>query len=268
MASNKPLVPHDRTIAMAQPTNDQHPPQQTRRAPTTQLSRSSPARGGGSEADGGGGRLRVQQSSASLPPHPSHPWLLPLAGEDSLHSALAISRNNGRRTAIGERERRDAAADEDLERRPQLDQPRLDAVPADAVRHRAAADLRKRDRTRLRSRPRRADRRARPARCDGRRGEARAHPSDVVESAFDATTGAAHPKGANPAAGVMAFMLRLHIDLFTGLAGQLLLGAMGVLFVAAIVSARSSTARSPASCGSARSGASAAPRCAGSISTI
>ena len=62
------------------------------------------------------------------------------------------------------------------------------------------------------------------------------HPSDVVSAAFDATTGAPHPPAANPANGFMAFMLRLHVDMFTGLPGQLFLGAMGLLFVAAIVS--------------------------------
>lgn len=62
------------------------------------------------------------------------------------------------------------------------------------------------------------------------------HPSDVVEAAFDATTGAAHPAGANPSAGFMDVMLRLHVDMYASLPGQLFLGAMGLLFVAAIVS--------------------------------
>lgn len=62
------------------------------------------------------------------------------------------------------------------------------------------------------------------------------HPSDVVNAAYDAATGAPHPADADPAAGFMAFMLRLHVDMFTGLPGQLFLGAMGLLFVAAIVS--------------------------------
>ena len=62
------------------------------------------------------------------------------------------------------------------------------------------------------------------------------HPSDVVSAAFDATTGAAHPAGANPAEGFMTLMFRLHVDMFAALPGQLFLGVMGLLFVAAIVS--------------------------------
>ncbi|MEN2787007.1 PepSY-associated TM helix domain-containing protein [Sphingomonas qilianensis] len=40
----------------------------------------------------------------------------------------------------------------------------------------------------------------------------------------------------NEDAGVMGFILRLHVDLFLGLPGELFLGFMGVLFFAAIVS--------------------------------
>lgn len=52
---------------------------------------------------------------------------------------------------------------------------------------------------------------------------------------LDARTGEAV---AMPAAngGFMMFMLRLHVDMFAGLPGKLLLAAMGVLFVVAIVS--------------------------------
>lgn len=62
------------------------------------------------------------------------------------------------------------------------------------------------------------------------------HPSDVVTAAFDATTGQPHPPEANPAEGFMALMLRLHVDMFAALPGQLFLGLMGLMFVAAIVS--------------------------------
>ena len=62
------------------------------------------------------------------------------------------------------------------------------------------------------------------------------HPSDMVEAGYDATTGAAHAKGANPADGFMTLMFRLHVDMFAALPGQLFLGLMGLLFVAAIVS--------------------------------
>lgn len=50
---------------------------------------------------------------------------------------------------------------------------------------------------------------------------------------FDRATGEA--VGAE-GGGVMAFVLRLHTDLFLGLKGELFLGAMGLLFVVAIVS--------------------------------
>jgi uncharacterized iron-regulated membrane protein len=62
------------------------------------------------------------------------------------------------------------------------------------------------------------------------------NPSDYVEASFDAVTGAPHPKDANPAGGFMDLMLRLHVDMFAGLPGQLFLGLMGLLFLAAIVS--------------------------------
>jgi len=61
-------------------------------------------------------------------------------------------------------------------------------------------------------------------------------PSDTVEAAFDANTGAPHAAGENPAHGFMAVMLRLHVDMYAALPGQLFLGLMGLFFVAAIVS--------------------------------
>ena len=61
-------------------------------------------------------------------------------------------------------------------------------------------------------------------------------PSDLVTAAFDATTGQPHPPEANPAEGFMTLMFRLHVDMFAALPGQLFLGLMGLLFVAAIVS--------------------------------
>lgn len=51
---------------------------------------------------------------------------------------------------------------------------------------------------------------------------------------FDRSTGA--PVGQVQEEGVMHFILELHIDMFLGLPGMLFLGAMGVLFVVAIVS--------------------------------
>lgn len=52
---------------------------------------------------------------------------------------------------------------------------------------------------------------------------------------LDRTTGnVVGPQGAT--GGVVAFLLQLHTDLFLGLAGMFLLGGMGVLFVAALIS--------------------------------
>ncbi len=51
---------------------------------------------------------------------------------------------------------------------------------------------------------------------------------------FDRATGA--PAGNESDAGLTAFLLELHTDMFLGLPGELFLGAMGLLFVAAIVS--------------------------------
>jgi uncharacterized iron-regulated membrane protein len=44
--------------------------------------------------------------------------------------------------------------------------------------------------------------------------------------------------------GFMMFMLRLHVDMFAGLPGKLLLAFMGMLFVVAIISAPCCTCRS------------------------
>lgn len=51
---------------------------------------------------------------------------------------------------------------------------------------------------------------------------------------FDRATGDA--LGPAPAGGVMEFILQLHTDMFLGLPGMLLLGVMGLLFVAALIS--------------------------------
>ncbi len=51
---------------------------------------------------------------------------------------------------------------------------------------------------------------------------------------FDRSTG--RPLGAIDDDGVMHFLLRLHTDMFLGLPGMLLLGAMGLLFLVALVS--------------------------------
>lgn len=63
-----------------------------------------------------------------------------------------------------------------------------------------------------------------------------ATPSDVVTVTFDAVSGRPHAQDANPSEGFMELMLRLHVDMFAGLPGQLFLGLMGLLFLAAIVS--------------------------------
>jgi uncharacterized iron-regulated membrane protein len=60
--------------------------------------------------------------------------------------------------------------------------------------------------------------------------------SDVVTASFDAVTGAPHPADVNPTEGFMTLMFRLHVDMFAALPGQLFLGLMGLLFIAAIVS--------------------------------
>jgi uncharacterized iron-regulated membrane protein len=66
-----------------------------------------------------------------------------------------------------------------------------------------------------------------------------ASPAEVLRLTFDARTGQLlkeiAPMAGRPP-GFLELMLRLHKDLFAGLAGELLLGAMGLLFVAAIVS--------------------------------
>ena len=53
-------------------------------------------------------------------------------------------------------------------------------------------------------------------------------------ASYDLTSGEVVPPV--PGGGVMDFILQLHTDMFAGLPGMLFLGAMGVLFVAAIVS--------------------------------
>lgn len=58
--------------------------------------------------------------------------------------------------------------------------------------------------------------------------------ADMTLLLFDRSTG--KPAGAQEEGGVMAFLLRLHTDMFLGLTGMLFLGAMGLLFVVAIVS--------------------------------
>lgn len=58
-------------------------------------------------------------------------------------------------------------------------------------------------------------------------------PDKAVVAAFDAVT--AQPLGRS-GTGPMLFLLRLHTDLFVGLPGKLFLGAMGMVFIVAIVS--------------------------------
>lgn len=59
-------------------------------------------------------------------------------------------------------------------------------------------------------------------------------PEDNRVLAVDARTG--QVIGEPPQEGLMHILLRLHIDMFTGLPGELFLGVMGLLFVVAIVS--------------------------------
>lgn len=54
-------------------------------------------------------------------------------------------------------------------------------------------------------------------------------------ASFDQTSGNLVPPASGDA-GVMAFILQLHTDMFLGLPGMLLLGVMGVLFIVSIVS--------------------------------
>ncbi|MEQ8662076.1 MAG: PepSY domain-containing protein, partial [Gammaproteobacteria bacterium] len=62
-----------------------------------------------------------------------------------------------------------------------------------------------------------------------------APPTDMHFASYDWTSGAPVPPAARGEA-VMHFLLQLHTDLFLGLPGMLLLGAMGLLFTLAIVS--------------------------------
>jgi uncharacterized iron-regulated membrane protein len=60
-------------------------------------------------------------------------------------------------------------------------------------------------------------------------------PDDSQSTTVDART--AQALGAPPGKGSLKFiLLKLHVDMFAGLAGKLFLGAMGVSFVVAIVS--------------------------------
>ncbi|SAK41798.1 PepSY-associated TM helix family protein [Caballeronia calidae] len=60
-------------------------------------------------------------------------------------------------------------------------------------------------------------------------------PDDTLSTTVDART--AHPLGMPPGKGSLKFvLLKLHVDMFAGLFGKLFLGAMGVVFLAAIVS--------------------------------
>lgn len=60
-------------------------------------------------------------------------------------------------------------------------------------------------------------------------------PDDTQSTIVDART--AHVLGTPPGKGSLKFvLLKLHVDMFAGLPGKLLLGAMGVLFLAAVVS--------------------------------
>lgn len=58
--------------------------------------------------------------------------------------------------------------------------------------------------------------------------------SEMTTQVFDRSTG--RVLGKERAGGVMHFLLKLHTDMFLGLAGMLFLGAMGLLFTAALVS--------------------------------
>ncbi|QJU59862.1 PepSY domain-containing protein [Sphingomonas sp. AP4-R1] len=58
--------------------------------------------------------------------------------------------------------------------------------------------------------------------------------SEMTIQVFDRSTG--RLLGKEDGSGVMAFLLKLHTDMFLGLPGMLFLGAMGVLFTAALVS--------------------------------
>ena len=61
-----------------------------------------------------------------------------------------------------------------------------------------------------------------------------AKPEQMTSQLFDRSTG--KPLGELTDEGVMHFLLQLHVDMFMGLPGMFFLGAMGLLFTAAIVS--------------------------------
>lgn len=60
--------------------------------------------------------------------------------------------------------------------------------------------------------------------------------SEMTIQMFDRSTGERLGEEAEDEGGVMHFLLELHTDMFLGLPGELFLGGMGVLFVAALVS--------------------------------
>lgn len=60
--------------------------------------------------------------------------------------------------------------------------------------------------------------------------------ADMTIQSFDRSTGEQIGMVAESDGGVMHFLLQLHTDMFLGLPGMLFLGAMGVAFVAALVS--------------------------------
>src|SRR5690606_17204187 len=59
---------------------------------------------------------------------------------------------------------------------------------------------------------------------------------EMTIQSFDRSTGEQVGMEAESDGGVMHFLLQLHTDMFLGLAGMLLLAAMGLLFVVALVS--------------------------------
>lgn len=60
--------------------------------------------------------------------------------------------------------------------------------------------------------------------------------AEMTIQSFDRSTGKLIGKVAESDGGVMAFLLKLHTDMFLGLPGMLFLGVMGIAFVAALVS--------------------------------
>lgn len=60
--------------------------------------------------------------------------------------------------------------------------------------------------------------------------------TDMTIQIYDRVTGAVIGHESADGEGVMAFLLRLHVDMLMGLPGMLFLGAMGLLFVVALIS--------------------------------